>query len=70
MKVPSFNEANLEQVCDVLGDTSSGLTGSEIGRYLRDCEIADPNPGITKRIRLFNASTHAPTMCVPSYNGS
>ena len=55
MKVPSFNEANLEQVCDVLGDTSSGLTGSEIGRYLRDCEIADPNPGITKRIRLFDA---------------
>lgn len=55
MKIPSFNEANLEQVCNVLGDTSTGLTGSEIGRYLLECRIADPNPGMTKRIRLFDA---------------
>lgn len=55
MKIHSFNEANLEQVCNVLGDTSSGLTGSEIGHYLPECGIADPNPGMTKRIRLFEA---------------
>ena len=55
MTVPSFNEANLEQLCNVLGDTSTGLTGSEIGRYLQECGIADPNPGITKRVRLFDA---------------
>lgn len=55
MKITSFNEANLEQVCNVLGDTSTGLTGSEIGRYLQECGIADPNPGMTKRIRLFEA---------------
>lgn len=55
MEIPSFNEANLEQVCNVLGDTSTGLTGSEIGRYLRECGIDDPNPGMTKRIRLFEA---------------
>ena len=55
MPIPSFSEANLEQVCNVLGDTSSGLTGSEIGRYLRECGIADPNPGMTKRIRLYEA---------------
>jgi uncharacterized protein (TIGR02391 family) len=55
MGIPSFNEANLEQVCNVLGDTSSGLTGSEIGRYLTECGIADPNPGMTKRIRLYEA---------------
>lgn len=55
MKIPSFNKANLEQVCNVLGDTSSGLTGSEIGRYLQECGIADLNPGMTKRIRLFDA---------------
>jgi len=55
MPIPSFNEANLEQLCNVLGDTSSGLTGSEIGRYLRECAITDPNPGMTKRIRLYEA---------------
>jgi uncharacterized protein (TIGR02391 family) len=55
MKIISFNEANLEQICNVLGDTSTGLTGSEIGRYLRECGIADPVPGMTKRIRLYDA---------------
>lgn len=55
MKLPSFNEENLEQVCNVIGDTQTGLTGSEIGRYLRRCGIDDPNPGETKRIRLFKA---------------
>ncbi len=55
MKIPSFNEANLEQVCNVLGDTRTGLTGSEIGRYLRECGIDDLNPGMTKRIRLYEA---------------
>ncbi|MHC4542585.1 MAG: TIGR02391 family protein [Planctomycetota bacterium] len=55
MKIPSFSEANLEQVCNVLGDTSTGLTGSEIGRYLQECGIEDPNPGTTKRIRLYEA---------------
>lgn len=55
MKIPPFNEANLEQACNVLGDTATGLTGSEIGRYLRECGIADPNPEMTKRIRLYDA---------------
>jgi len=55
MKIPSFNEATLEQVCNVLGDTSTGLTGSEIGRYLQECGIEDSNPGLTKRIRLYEA---------------
>lgn len=55
MKIPSFSEANLEQVCNILGDTSTGLSGSEIGRYLQGCGISDPNPEMTKRIRLFNA---------------
>ena len=55
MRIPPFNEANLEQACNVLGDTGTGLTGSEIGRYLRECGIADPNPGMTKRIRLYDA---------------
>jgi uncharacterized protein (TIGR02391 family) len=55
MPVSSFSEANLEQVCNVLGDTSTGLTGSDIGRYLRECGIQDPNPAMTKRVRLYEA---------------
>lgn len=55
MKISSFQEPNLEQVSNVLGDTETGLTGSEIGRYLRECGITDVNPSMTKRIRLFEA---------------
>ena len=55
MPVPELPLPVLEQLCNVLADTSTGLTGSEIGRYLRDCGIPDPDPTTTKRIRLYNA---------------
>ncbi len=38
----------VEGVAPVLGDTSSGLTGSEIGRLLTQCGIDDPSSGSTK----------------------
>lgn len=53
--VPSFEEAHLRAICEVLGQTESGLTGSEIGKLLRSCAIADPFPAVTKRDRLFEA---------------
>ena len=40
---------------DVIGDTETGLTGSEIGRCLSGCGIADTHPSITKRYRLSEA---------------
>lgn len=52
---PPLSDANLEALCDILGDTGTGLTGSEIGRFLRECSIDDPLPGYTKRHRLFEA---------------
>lgn len=52
---PSFDEPNLQAIADILGDTSTGLTGSEIGRYLKDCGIPDPEPSMTKRHRLYSA---------------
>lgn len=55
MKITSFNRATLEQVCNVFGDTNTGLTGSKIGQYLRECGIDDPMPGDTKRNRLYKA---------------
>lgn len=53
--IPSFDEQTLQAICDVLGDTASGLTGGEIGRLLRDCRIEDPSPLMTKRHRIFAA---------------
>lgn len=53
--VPKFNEASLQALADILGDTSTGLTGSEIGRYLRECSFPDPIPQMTKRHRLYAA---------------
>ena len=50
-----FTDNQLEQLCDILGETSSGLTGSQIGKLLRECNIDDPGAGITKRVRLYEA---------------
>jgi hypothetical protein len=33
---------------DILAETSTGLTGSEIGLLLRELLIADPEPSATK----------------------
>ena len=45
----------LQGLARIMGDTSDGLTGFEIGRYLQMFGIADCSPGITKWQRLFNA---------------
>ncbi|OGS00026.1 MAG: TIGR02391 family protein [Elusimicrobia bacterium RIFCSPLOWO2_12_FULL_59_9] len=52
---PIFEETRLQSICDVLADTSAGLTGSEIGRILSGLSISDPFPGNTKRHRLYEA---------------
>lgn len=53
--LPCFESAQLEAICKVLGDTSRGLTGSEIQHILCEVRADDPNPELTKWIRLFNA---------------
>lgn len=45
----------VESVCEVLADTSTGLTGSEIGRLLAKLGVPDIDSGNTKRHRLSNA---------------
>ena len=47
--------ARQRAIADALGDTSDGLTGSEIAHLLAVCEIADTDPELTKRHRLYNA---------------
>lgn len=53
--IAKIHDNRLQAICDVLGDTSAGLTGTEIGQLLARCGIDDPLPGITKRKRLFEA---------------
>jgi hypothetical protein len=50
--IARFNEPNLQAICEILGDTGAGLTGSEIRRFLRECGFPDPLPSMTKRHRL------------------
>lgn len=45
----------LEMISYILGDTTEGLTGTEIHRFLLQAKIDDINPTNTKRYRLFNA---------------
>lgn len=54
-KIPTLNNQLLQEICDVIGDTGSGLTGTEILKYLSLGGIVDPEPGNTKRHRLFTA---------------
>ncbi|MGC2493906.1 MAG: hypothetical protein WA410_13785, partial [Candidatus Binatus sp.] len=53
--ISKFDEPTIQALCDVLGDTDTGLTGSEIGRFLRECNFHDPLPAMTKRYRLSAA---------------
>lgn len=53
--IPTFDEANLQAISDILGATDTGLTGSEIGRSLHECGFPDPLPQMTKRHRLYAA---------------
>ena len=53
--VPRLDEANLQAICDILGETATGLSGSQIARYLSECGIHDPYPSMTKRARLYEA---------------
>jgi hypothetical protein len=44
MVVPKFDENSLRALCNILGDTYNGLTGSEIGDLLSQTDINDPEP--------------------------
>lgn len=50
-----LNEELLHSLCAVVADTSTGITGAQIGKYLSSAGIDDLFPGITKRERLFEA---------------
>ncbi len=45
----------VERIARILGDTSSGLTGTQIGWTLQKIGVADVDPSNTKWIRIYNA---------------
>ena len=45
----------LKPICDILGDTNKGFTGSEIGSFLEDYNIPDVMTDCNKRTRLYGA---------------
>lgn len=55
MPLPSFDLGVLQSISDILGDTQRGFSGSKIGQYLNECNIPDPFPTHTKRLRIFEA---------------
>ena len=54
-KVTPFPAEIIEGVASVLGDTTNGLTGSQITQRLGEVPICDVDPDNTKWKRIFNA---------------
>jgi uncharacterized protein (TIGR02391 family) len=54
-QVSPFDDTVLRTICGIIGDTSEGLSGIEIGQLLASCGIDDPFPTATKRDRLYEA---------------
>ena len=54
-QIPTFKAAFIEGVARVLGDTNTGLTGSQISQRLSEVGIRDVDPVNTKWKRLYNA---------------
>lgn len=52
---PAFTGPQLEAICKAIADTTSGLTGSEIGHTLAQIGVSDPDTDATKWKRLYNA---------------
>ena len=55
MVLPRLTPNQIEHIAHIMGDTNNGFTGFEIGHFLAQCHMDDPNPGLTKRVRLYNA---------------
>ena len=50
-----FKSSEIEAIAKALGETDTGLTGSDINYILQCANIPDTDPKLTKWVRLFNA---------------
>lgn len=53
--VKPLGAQQIEAIARIMAETSTGLTGSQIGHLLSDCRIPDVSPDMTKWKRLYNA---------------
>lgn len=53
--VTPFESEHITSISKILGETNDGLTGPEIEHLLRQCNIPDSTPTMTKWKRLYNA---------------
>lgn len=54
-RIKGLQQSSIENIAKILGDTSTGFTGSQIGQYLFETKIKDVNQGDTKWRRLYSA---------------
>lgn len=55
MALPQLTPNQIEQIAHIMGNTDNGFTGSELEHLLAQCRMDDPDPGLTKWKRLYNA---------------
>ena len=53
--IKSLDLGSLESICKILGETNNGLSGTEITKYLAECNIKDLQLNSTKWKRLYDA---------------
>ena len=68
MAEPPLTQSQLRGLCYVLGDTAHGLSGSEIGRLLAECQIDDVAAGMAKHDRLYGALSERQALDMSSSN--
>lgn len=54
-RFPIIEPNILEGICRIVADTGTGLTGSEIGKFILDSKMRDISPEMTKWKRLYNS---------------
>ncbi len=59
--IPPFKPSTLETLCEIIGETDTGLTGTELHRFIIQAQMEDISYNedfLAKRKKLYNAFAH------------
>ena len=59
--IPPFKPSTLETICEIIGETNIGLTGTELHRFILQAQMEDVSYNedfLAKRKKLYNAFAH------------